>query len=134
MVAADRFLMDRYVENVITFTAEAIYQPPAARAVSGAPAWGPASAVREWDSYTNALGVAGGTPRLYDRVLADAVHGSVQHAAVGWRVIYSDDVTPDPQFAGANLTDGLTGRQTPWDPDDRWVAFPAGRDATVTLE
>ena len=75
MVAADRFLMDRYVDNVITFTAEAIYQPPAARAVSGAPAWGPASAVREWDSYTNALGVAGGTPRLYDRVLADAVHG-----------------------------------------------------------
>ena len=126
--------MSTFVDNVITFTAEAIYQPPVAQRVLDAPAWGPASAVREWDSYTNALGVAGGTPRLYDRVLADAVHGSVQHAAVGWRVIYSDDATPDPQFARANLTDGLTGRQTAWDPDDRWLAFPAGHDATVTPE
>jgi hypothetical protein len=38
------------VDRVISFTAEAIYNPPAAE--SAAPPWGPPAAVREWSAYT----------------------------------------------------------------------------------
>ena len=54
-----------FVENVITFTAEAIYQPPPTAGQQqhqqrqlSPPTWGPPDAEREWHAYTNMLGMA----------------------------------------------------------------------------
>lgn len=119
------------VDRVSTFTVEALYQPPPPNATSGAPAWGPPSAVREWQAYMSALGPS---PTIPERLLAVAVHGGpVKHLAIGWRVGFPvKQSQPDPPFAAGRLTDGLTGAQSPYDP--RWLGFAPGKDAVVTLE
>ena len=98
-----------FVEAVITFTAEAIYQPPPADAQCQLP-WGPPSAVREWSAYSDSLLANDVSPAT--ALLRDAVHGAVNHAAIGWPVSYGS-APPDPQFNSGNLTDGLTGCVTP---------------------
>jgi hypothetical protein len=121
-----------YVENVITFTAEAMYQcAPVGPAAP--PPWGPPDAEREWSAYTRTLGLAGEpplAPTAPERLQLTAVHGIVPHVAIGWPVHYG--VAPDPALASGNLTDGETGRQSPW--DRKWVGFHPGQDAVVVLE
>jgi hypothetical protein len=63
--------------------------------------------------------------------LVATLRGEAPHAAVGWAVAYGEGGLPDLAFSGGNLTDGLTGRQTPM--DRRWVGFPPGQDAEIIL-
>jgi hypothetical protein len=112
---------------VVTFTAEAIYQPPPGRAVGGAPAWGPPAATREYAAYTSTFDA----PDERQRLLLAATHGAVDHAAVGWPVSFPG-APLDPEYARGRLTDGLTGAQQPY--DARWAAFAPGRDAAAVLE
>eukprot|EP01043_Picozoa_sp_COSAG02_P048181 COSAG02_NODE_4708_length_5066_cov_9.251307_3_plen_662_part_00 len=138
-----------FVENIITFTVEAIYQPPATAEAVGAtstqlsvgtgvqpPLWGPPDAQREWRAYTKALGAAGllpPAPGSKEQVERQVVNGRVHHGGIGWRVLYETGTgAPDPAFAHGNLTDGLTGAQSPW--DQKWVGFKPGGDAVVILE
>eukprot|EP01051_Picozoa_sp_SAG22_P001151 SAG22_NODE_43_length_25304_cov_5.394644_3_plen_399_part_00 len=118
------------VDRVISFTCEGIYQPPASK--SAAPPWGPPAALREWSAYTSALRPAAPpTPRLQEKLLVASISGNAPHAAVGWAVTYGAAGSPDPAFAGGNLTDGLCGFQTPF--DRKWVGFPLGQDAEIIL-
>jgi hypothetical protein len=120
------------VDKVITFTAQAIYQPPPHSAMTNA-SWGPPNAVREWEAYTSTLGLTGSpAPSLSQQLVLAGVQGRVDHAAVGWHVSFAKDSAPDPTMAHGDLTDGLTGGQTPW--DRRWVGFNPGKDAAVVLE
>ena len=156
-----------YVENIITFTVEAIYQPPTNTAetvgamndtqlfvgtgisfndtqlfvgsgssVQSPPPWGPPDAQREWGAYTKTLGAAGVPPPAAgseEQLERQIVHGGVHHAGIGWRVLYEGGTgAPDPAYASGNLTDGLTGAQSPW--DQKWVGFKTGEDAVVVLE
>eukprot|EP01043_Picozoa_sp_COSAG02_P023522 COSAG02_NODE_1259_length_13568_cov_747.342267_10_plen_616_part_00 len=140
-----------FVENVITFTVEAIYQPPATTESVGGiaqlpietgsptqspPLWGPPNAQREWQAYTKGFGAAGVPPPAagsLEQVEQQIVHGRVHHGGIGWRVLYETGMgAPDPAFAHGNLTDGLTGPQSPW--DQKWVGFKTGEDAIVVVE
>ena len=114
-----------HVDALITFTVQAIFQPPAT--ASSAPSWGPPAATREWTAYKAALSAG---PTSSERLLAAAVHGAVEHAAVGWTVSYPSN-QPDPTMAAGRLTDGLTGSQTHL--DRRWVGFAPAADAVVVL-
>eukprot|EP01062_Namystynia_karyoxenos_P057248 TRINITY_DN4820_c0_g2_i1.p1 TRINITY_DN4820_c0_g2~~TRINITY_DN4820_c0_g2_i1.p1 ORF type:complete len:555 (+),score=150.52 TRINITY_DN4820_c0_g2_i1:66-1667(+) len=96
------------VERVVTFTAEALYQPPHGGA---ARPWGPPSAVREYGAYADAF--LGSGPSAKAAVSAAAQQGRLPHEAVGRRATVGGAAEP-------RLTDAATGQQD--GNDTRWVA------------
>jgi len=127
-------------EAIISFTVQAIYQPP-----SGSATWGPPDAVREYENYCMYTGGCQtswnvSTRPDYYALLSEAFQGSVIHSGIGAEVRFLVDgsprVNPDspsqtPSSLASRLTDGATGPQDHTHPT--WVGFSDGMSVIVDL-